>query len=1203
MVRENIYNKKIPKYSSVNIILKHFNIHEKQLENILLEMEKNQRLAYTYYYGINRPKLDLEDISEMLQVSENVVKIYINQADDFIQRNCQSFFDYFDKKDHASVLEIIEQYKKLNHDYYKVLVKEYGEHYDCLVVPSLLTKEEKVKLNNFRASIRNRIKKDDFSVKPRLNKAQSFFDYFDKKDHASVLEIIEQYKKLNHDYYKVLVKEYGEHYNCLVVPSPLTKKEQFKLNNFRTNIRNRIKKDYFLVKPRLNKAQSFFDYFDKKDYDSVLKIIEEYKEKDSDYYKLLVKEYGEHYDCLVVQSVLNKKEKKQLNSFRQYTRNRIKNSNSVKNVESIKFQSFFNYFDKKDYDSVLKIIGEYKEKDSNYYKLLVKEYGEHYNCLVVPSPLTKKEQFKLNNFRTNIRNRIKKDDFLVKPRLNKAQGFFDYFDKKDYDSVLKIIEEYKEKDSDYYKLLVKEYGEHYDCLVVPSLLTKEEKVKLKNFRASIRNRLKKGDFLIKPKSTKSQSFFDYFDKKDYDLVLKIIEEYKKENHDYYKVLVKEYGEHYDCLVVPSHLTKKEQFKLINFRTSIRNKIKNGNVIKKSEETRKQSFFDYFDQKNYDLVLKIIEEYKKENHDYYKVLVKEYGEHYDCLSVPSPLTKKEKMQLNNFRTNIRNRINNGIFLKKPRSIKEQSFFDYFDKKDHVLVLEIIEEYKRENHDYYKVLVKEYGEHYDCLVVPSCLTKKEKQQLDSFKACIKNRIKKGDMIIKSGPTKIQSFFDYFDKNDHALVLGIIEEYKKINHDYYKVLVKEFGDTYDCLVEPSLLTELDMIYLNNFRIVIVNKIHKKRKKSGPNKKQSFFDYFAQQDKNFVLKIIEKYKEKDSNYYKVLVKEYGEHYDCLVVPSRLTKKEQNQLDNFKITIRKELQNNNLFVKSPEIQTSQNEDFNYDLSMSYIYRRFPNLKQEKDADLIILTSFIDKKKSVELISNLTKFSMKKIDFILLKHLYVFSFKMPVIIDEILRRGSYTVSQVVNFNYIQTQVSFLNDKEKELLYLKMEDLYQNQLSKVLEFSDKEIKDKIQASQNEDFNYDFSMSYIYRRFPNLKQEKDADLIILTNFIDKKKSVESISNLTKISIKKIDFILLKYLYVFSFKMSVIIDEILRRGNYTISQLVNFNYIQTQAPFLNDKEKELIYLKIADLYQNQLSDILKFSDKEMKYKMKTLKFENFN
>ena len=44
--------------------------------------------------------------------------------------------------------------------------------------------------------------------------------------------------------------------------------------------------------------------------------------------------------------------------------------------------------------------------------------------------------------------------------------------------------------------------------------------------------------------------------------------------------------------------------------------------KKSTNKRKSSFFDYFDKKDYDSVLKIIEEYKKENHNYYKVLVKE-----------------------------------------------------------------------------------------------------------------------------------------------------------------------------------------------------------------------------------------------------------------------------------------------------------------------------------------------------------------------------------------------------------------------------------------------------------------------------------------------------------------------------------------------------------------------------------------------------
>ena len=84
------------------------------------------------------------------------------------------------------------------------------------------------------------------------------------------------------------------------------------------------------------------------------------------------------------------------------------------------------------------------------------------------------------------------------------------------------------------------------------------------------------------------------------------------------------------------------------------------------------------------------------------------------------------------------------------------------------------------------------------------------------------------------------------------------------------------------------------------------------------------------------------------------------------------------------------------------------------------------------------------------------------------------------------------------------------------------------------------------------------------------------------MESISNLTKFSIKKIDFTLLKHLYVFSFMIPVVIDEILERGSYTVSQIVNCNYIQTQIPFLSDKEQELLYLKISELYQNQLSDV---------------------
>ena len=664
MVRENIYNKKIPKYSSVNSILKHFNIREKQLENLLQEMEKNQRLAYTYYYGINRPKLDLEDISGILQVSENVVKIYINQADDFIQRLCQNIT--------APIPGVVE-----------------------------------------------------------------------------------------------------------------------------------------------NKGQ-----------------------------------------------------------------------------------------------------------------------------------------------RTK----------------NKKISFFDYFEEKDKPLVLEIIEEYKEKDLDYYEILVKACGEKYDHLVL-SALTREEKIKLNNFRAIIKN-----------------------------------------------------------------------------------KIKNGMLSQKKVPTKKQNFFDYFEEKDKDFVLEIIEEYKEKDLDYYEVLVKEYGEKYDHLVETSPLTKEEKIKLNSFRTIIKNKIKNGNFSKKPGPTKKQSFFDYFEEKDKPLILEIIEEYKEKNLDYYEILVKACGEKYDCLVL-SALTKKEKKQLQAFKKVIEKKLQKG--TLKSGRTKKQSFFDYFEEKDKPLVLKIIEKYKEKDSDYYKVLVKTYGEKYDHLVETSPLTKEEKIKLNSFRAIIRVKSENDNfsKKTGRTKKQSFFDYFEEKDKPLVLEIIEEYKEKDSDYYKVLIKEYGEQYDSLVVPSLLNDREKNRLRDFKSAIREKLQD----IKSPEIQTLQNEDFNYDLSMSYIYRRFPNLKQEKEADLIILTSFINKKKSIESISALTKFPIKKIDFILLKHLYVFSFKMPEIIEDILRRGTYTVSQIVNFNYIQTQVPFLNDKEKELLYLKMVELYQNQLSDVLKFSDKEMKHKIKTLKLEDFN--------------------------------------------------------------------------------------------------------------------------------------------
>ena len=170
-MKENVYkNHKLAVYKSKEDILNQFGITEEEFENILLELNYEKKLAYTYYYGIDRPKMDLFDISELLHVSENVVKIYINLAEEFIKTKAElknktsntlvlkrSFFNYFEEKDKDFVLEIIEEYKKLNHDYYKVLVKAYGENYNKLVIPFLLSKDEIQLLKSLESDIKNRI--------------------------------------------------------------------------------------------------------------------------------------------------------------------------------------------------------------------------------------------------------------------------------------------------------------------------------------------------------------------------------------------------------------------------------------------------------------------------------------------------------------------------------------------------------------------------------------------------------------------------------------------------------------------------------------------------------------------------------------------------------------------------------------------------------------------------------------------------------------------------------------------------------------------------------------------------------------------------------------------------------------------------------------------------------------------------------------
>ena len=282
-MKENVYkNHKLAVYKSKEDILNQFGITEEEFENILLELNYEKKLAYTYYYGIDRPKMDLFDISELLHVSENVVKIYINLADDFIKSKVKKIHPIKVKKDTAKSEQNLDL-KELE----KELLDSFSDYFE---------KKDNSK-NEIKASRGRSFK-------------TSFFDYF-KVDKTVVLKLIEEYKELDYDSYEALKKLYGENYDQLVIPCPLTKEEKYKFKVLKKDIMDTISTGNDIIQEKKMK-KSFFGKFDKIDEDDkklILEIIETYKKKNHDYYKVLVKAYGEEYDGLNTSLELTDREK------------------------------------------------------------------------------------------------------------------------------------------------------------------------------------------------------------------------------------------------------------------------------------------------------------------------------------------------------------------------------------------------------------------------------------------------------------------------------------------------------------------------------------------------------------------------------------------------------------------------------------------------------------------------------------------------------------------------------------------------------------------------------------------------------------------------------------------------------------------------------------------------------------------------------
>lgn len=273
-------------------------------------------------------------------------------------------------------------------------------------------------------------------------------------------------------------------------------------------------------------------------------------------------------------------------------------------------------------------------------------------------------------------------------------------------------------------------------------------------------------------------------------------------------------------------------------------------------------------------------------------------------------------------NYEDEISKKILEKLPKN-----FFDYFDKDDLQLVLEIIEESKTKYYIYYNLLTKIYGEQYSLINKKVLITKKDFSIFENYVVYIQEQIqiKKRNLKLR---TKIKNnFLEYFEEDDKSLVITILNEYKLEKKQYFPTLIKLYGENYDKLNE-ILLVEKDVSAIEKLIVQISKKLEKMKidNKIRNEIKENFLDYFNDYNIILVKKTIDSYKNVNTFYYNTIVKLYGNEYNKLNKEIALTEKDFYivtttviQITKRLISINNRVVENNNYMKKKTAETEFN--------------------------------------------------------------------------------------------------------------------------------------------------------------------------------------------------------------------------------------------------------------------------------------------
>ena len=504
-------------------------------------------------------------------------------------------------------------------------------------------------------------------------------------------------------------------------------------------------------------------------------------------------------------------------------------------------------------------------------------------------------------------------------------------------------------------------------------------------------------------------------KKHFEEKIKKIEQYVKAGKSeqeiikLYKNNSSVYNVYSNYHIPNQNIKLKEKF-IENFPQQYHNIV--GYLLLSISEEDKKILEQFYWGKNYD-VLKSNINYNKIT-DISKLINKLRDESIKLMQNKSNLRKIKVLKNKEVKTN-----KNELLIDE---VKKKGLLDEYADEDREKVLEIIEQFKLTNPNYYEIISKKYSGKQFQNKNDIKLTKEEIMVYKRAKAKIKK-------ILKTNTPIVCGFLDYFPKESHEKVLEIIEQFKVTNPNYYEIISKKYsGENFENPIDKEL-SQQEQFSFYNARIKINSLLNDQKKldKFLFGNQNGFLKDYEEKDRETVLKIINKFKITNPNYYEIISKKYnGEQFE-INSGIKLTREEQILFNNAKVRI-------NYLLRNPEkliIFLSENSETDINLENGKFDEKMLNL-------YISSLDKISNESAIKMIIRIAKYYPNKI------------------ID------------IINSSYIKNKFNYLTQKEQIYIYLsllsyKVTSLTKKKISQILDVEESFLDEYQIMTPNDNVN--------------------------------------------------------------------------------------------------------------------------------------------